>query len=671
MKTTERIVIALLLSLGLVGILWSASRRVAVERANRTVALCLDDLEVRQLAALTGTAPESLLQRFKTSGATHVAVSEQTLGEMLQTGRVQSEQPGTLLFFDRETGQQLQTVTDKIPGWRVTNPWLMSVQLSSDGTSPRLPRAQVTAPSIVSSFKDLGVGFEASALRLVQGSGLGVVARPAPDYLVTPQAVEASLRTARATGAKMVVFNGKQVAGGAKLARQTAETLQRLNLHYGFVELVPQEGEGALAAALDYGIIRTHSVSQEEMTKTSPTRGRDRFVLGVTERNVRLCYVRLHLTPGPDLVQANSDYVQAIAEGIGRSGYALGEPEPFTRLTVPLAAQSLLALGVLGGLLWLLDILLGLAAGWRWGLVVAGVVVALAGPVVAGGLTRSLVALLGAVVFPALGVWQVALSARRGAGQATGDGCPVCPLQAVLTCDPGAPVGWRAAGLVLRATLLTTLGGLLVAGLLSSSEYLMQVAGFRGVKLAQLLPLLLVLGATLAAAQPAFGKAGGGWPALREGLREALAGVIRYGHALAVIFALGALVFMLMRSGNESAVEVSGLELKLRALLDQLLVVRPRTKEILIGYPALLVGLLLVLQGRPRLAWVWLTVGAIAQVSALNTFCHLHTPLTISLLRVGNGLIVGILIGGLWWALKLAGEWLLARVGWDKPTCAS
>jgi MFS family permease len=53
----------------------------------------------------------------------------------------------------------------------------------------------------------------------------------------------------------------------------------------------------------------------------------------------------------------------------------------------------------------------------------------------------------------------------------------------------------------------------------------------------------------------------------------------------------------------------------------------------------------MLMRGTPRGLWVALTVGAIGQVSILNSFCHLHTPLTLTLLRVFNGLWVGALAG--------------------------
>ena len=45
------------------------------------------------------------------------------------------------------------------------------------------------------------------------------------------------------------------------------------------------------------------------------------------------------------------------------------------------------------------------------------------------------------------------------------------------------------------------------------------------------------------------------------------------------------------------------------------------------------------------LALLLLLGGAIGQVDVLNTFCHAHTPVLLSLLRVVNGLWLGVIAG--------------------------
>jgi hypothetical protein len=113
--------------------------------------------------------------------------------------------------------------------------------------------------------------------------------------------------------------------------------------------------------------------------------------------------------------------------------------------------------------------------------------------------------------------------------------------------------------------------------------------------------------------------------------------------AALVVFVL--LVLVVLRSGNDPGVGVSAGELKVRALLDQLLYTRPRFKEFLVGHPALVIGLALALLRRPKIALPFLLVGALGQVSMLNTFCHLHTPLLVSLLRAVLGFTIGAVLG--------------------------
>jgi hypothetical protein len=78
--------------------------------------------------------------------------------------------------------------------------------------------------------------------------------------------------------------------------------------------------------------------------------------------------------------------------------------------------------------------------------------------------------------------------------------------------------------------------------------------------------------------------------------------------------------------------------------------VRPRTKELLFGHPLVFLSLALMYRGTRRGLWLGLTAGLVGQISLLNTFCHLHTPLLVSLVRAFHGLWIGLLLGLLVWA---------------------
>jgi hypothetical protein len=231
-------------------------------------------------------------------------------------------------------------------------------------------------------------------------------------------------------------------------------------------------------------------------------------------------------------------------------------------------------------------------------------------------------------VFPSLGLIAALQLARNGATRPA----------------TGALLKRALSGLGL-ASLTSLTGGLLIVGLYAKVEYLEGVGQFAGVKISYLLPLALV---TLAAVADLSGQVeplGDWWAQLKSRVIESLRRPISWGSALLLVVTLAALAVTLMRSGNDSPVPPSTIELKMRGLLEWLLIARPRTKEFLFGHPALMLTLALAMRGRR--AWIPLAalVAVIGQVSLLNTFCHFHMPLYLGLLRTVHGVWLGALIG--------------------------
>ena len=117
---------------------------------------------------------------------------------------------------------------------------------------------------------------------------------------------------------------------------------------------------------------------------------------------------------------------------------------------------------------------------------------------------------------------------------------------------------------------------------------------------------------------------------------------VTYKWVAAFVVIAGLLLIYLLRTGNDTTT-VSEYERLFRAMLDNVLFVRPRTKEFLFGHPLLLLAFYWGYQ-RDEMLPV-LALGAIGQISLVNTFAHIHTPVLTSLLRTINGLVLGIVIG--------------------------
>jgi hypothetical protein len=204
------------------------------------------------------------------------------------------------------------------------------------------------------------------------------------------------------------------------------------------------------------------------------------------------------------------------------------------------------------------------------------------------------------------------------------------------------------------------MGALHIVGLLAETPFLIKADQFAGVKLAHALPLLLVLVFYTAYTV-------GRW----DFWREWLARPVLWGQALLALVILGAVGLMLIRTGNEAPGAVPDWELRMRALLESVMQVRPRTKEFLIGHPALVVGVWMLLTGRTRFLPLVMFLATIGQASVVNTFCHLHSPLLVSLQRTGWGILLGVGLGLL--VLGVLTRWTrvdTARPSADRQTAA-
>jgi hypothetical protein len=65
----------------------------------------------------------------------------------------------------------------------------------------------------------------------------------------------------------------------------------------------------------------------------------------------------------------------------------------------------------------------------------------------------------------------------------------------------------------------------------------------------------------------------------------------------------------------------------------------------LIGFPAMMLLPALLPRHRRAVGWLIALAIGVGIGDVIDTFSHLHTPISISLLRVVNGLIVGGIIG--------------------------
>jgi len=612
--------------------------RYRTEAASRSVALVLDHAQFRALAATTGTPLDEAYSAMAAAGVTGVALSEETLGDLQTSGRltVTVVPTGTglehrVLAVERDLRERVfDYVANLAPGATERRPTGERVVFPAPGGG------LAYVPGRFDDLRLLPTGLAEAQIAEVRAAGLKPVARLLNSLSLTSAGLAWELRRLKEQGVTTVVFAGDEVLGNRGLIPETARLFRELGLLYGSVEFGKQRGDTELSRLLEERLLRVHSISAAEMNRLPPGEAIERYVRAAAERNIRLLYVRLPGVVTERTFADSADYVRTLARSVVREGFGLsGDPVPFGWVwQTEGSARGLIALGIGAGFVLLLAGLFPVSRRAQAGLSLAVGAACAVGVLADFSVGIQATALLAAVTFPTLAF--VLFPQPVGA----------------FEDHEHAAVRTRSEAFVpaiaefAAVSAVTLAGAVLVAGLLSELPYLVKTRAFAGVKAATVIPLGLVALVYLTGLTGEYADFRSEAAAVGARLRRFLAEPVLVLHAAAVLVGLTALAVLVMRSGNDPGVGVSDLELRFRSLLDRTLGVRPRTKEFLLGHPLLLLSLGMIVSPRWR-PWAFplLLAGVVGQVGMLNSFCHLHTPLKLTVLRTFHGLWLGGLLG--------------------------
>lgn len=193
---------------------------------------------------------------------------------------------------------------------------------------------------------------------------------------------------------------------------------------------------------------------------------------------------------------------------------------------------------------------------------------------------------------------------------------------------------------LLISVLITMVGALYEVSFLASTRDMLELVIFRGVKISQIMPILLSLIVFLYYIGVSRDKV-----EEKLDIHEVVKFFnmnVKFWHAMMGVLALAVLAILLLRGGNTN-VKVPGAELRFRNFLENTLPVRPRTKAIFLGYPAVVLLIYLAYKKRGRFLEIFLTILiAIGQADIVNTFSHIRTPILVSFQRIAIEYIVCI-----------------------------
>jgi Family of unknown function (DUF5693) len=643
-ESRYRGVLAAVIALALLACAYVAVWRLHVESQARRVELALDYGDFSNMARAYNYNERELLVALRRAGLTSVAVSEELGGGV-------NGNAGALLVPGRQVLDQAHLSV-------VSEPTLAALLRAHDVradevylliSDPReLPRYQAAlarhfqpssirkvAPMVfairsqVDYVNGLGLGLPVTTLALVRDAGLLLIPRVQNDDRYGKPEIEGlmdSFKDGKQRVSTIIFFGQRnEVLGFPNHLDDTAEAFRRNGYNFGAIETYDrvqvQKGSERLGELIPGQTTRVQAIAKAEQEKLDFRTVVARYLLGVRERNVRVVYLRplLHPDGVASIQQTNITLVRAIADGLRACGFRLGRATPVRDIVMPPLVIFLASLAVPA-----LCLLLCEKFGWR-SQRYALFAFALDTFLVIGGyalhhdlLVRKLLALCGAVLFALAGVVAISRAFRA---------------PTLATFGESVAAGVRTT---LTATCVSLAGALLTVGLLSVALLMEEIQVFSGVKLVIIVPPIAALCAYLYTRR------------FRSDPLDARVSVLEpvlWYQALMGVFLLGAAFVYIARSGNQSDITPSTFELSLRSGMTAVLGVRPRFKEFLIGFPLMMLLPALRLEHRRIMGWVFALAIGIGTADIIDTFSHLHTPLLVSLVRLGNGLLIGVVLG--------------------------
>jgi hypothetical protein len=643
--------------LGVLASLPIAYQRIESEQTARQVEFVFDYRDLLDISDLKPNPTQFIdrqLGEMKEAGITSLAIYESTLNELRESRRIDlfsthealaltqlplapNENFTYLLFTSQQAQQKLQPLIEA--GFArlhiATRPWSfksqsgMIIEMGREdaGIKPLDPD-----PIAMQQLKDRGFHLVVRLSNRVQPFDVGHM-----DTL---------LGQLHELGVNRIIIDGPAVPGYTTDGKkdqllQMAELLNKHQIGLAAIELlkIPQKGFATLAKAINYNVVRLHSFTEADGDKLGGNltdeeldgliRGvTDRFVLAVKDRNIRMVFLNARPSRNMDkgIYTDPLDAIYASLKGhdgaenrMIRENFTLGPAkqmivyhggwQPLAKAILFLACLALIALTVAMFIPQLLTISFLL-----------GGVGSAALYVLSSSIYSQLTALAVAICAPTAAIVMAMRSAsarNRREGAST-----------------GAAIGF-AARLLLRTVLVSFIGIVFVIGLLNGITYSLVLQQFRGVSALHVVPIVL------AGLYLLFYLGVPNWAERKAKIRQVLAMKISILWVIIAAVLTGIGMYYLSRTGNEG--QASAVERMFRSFLEETLKVRPRTKEFLIAHPLFILGAYLCCRYRWPILLIF--AGVIGQLSIVDTFAHLHTPVVISLIRSAYGVVFGIVIG--------------------------
>ena len=490
------------------------------------------------------------------------------------------------------------------------------------------------------SLKDMNLGISRLQAEEVAKLGFHVIVRPTNYKGATVEDVDHVFqRIDGISGVTGMIFVGKEALGYPLHVDRTLEQLEKRQIPLVGIEAVnqlqyfPQAGFLEMANANHYKVGRLYTVSKEEVRKLTPAELIQWFYISDIERNIRYNLFPIY-EQGVDnktALETTLFVAKQVTDKLQARGFTTGEASVYPVYFPNTLLRLLTMTGVISLATLTLGQLVHIRKSYLLGLFALGSIVSVGIYILTTGTKiMSAWALVAAISAPVLAMTMIfdCWSKRNHTG--------ISPWRSTI----------ESVVYLVVAALIAAIGGISIAAMLGSTQFFMEFALFRGVKLTFVAPVLLTAIAYLQRFPIWKGRTISSVSDVKSFITEFVQIDIKV-YSLLIVGSLAVVAYVFVgRSGHTAGVPVPSWELALRRFLENTMYARPREKEFLIGHPVFMLAAYAVGRRIPMVMHFALSVAAVIGIASMvETFCHLRTPVYMSIARGYDGLLLGIVIG--------------------------
>jgi len=688
-------IVLLLICLTLVVGIFTIYQRIQIEKQYKTAEIVLDYNEMKKFSDSSEEDLSWWLKEFKEYGAQSAAVQEETIKLLMESGKpLKAEIISELIKNYNWQDNYNSEIVSLIEKGRIDSNDVIVTTKDADlfsyivsGIKERYPVEFYNTYSLDDAYYitlkgtnddvyysqtekvinlagdgvyelkrvadsrllNIGIGYDDEKINLVKNAGLDVILRPInfPTYNEKLTKVYKAANEKYGLEPRMYIVHGKEVLGfpdnednllnyineeDISIALIESATQREHLEQEGLNDLVEDSGYNALRAFTMWDYIRARNKyynyeGAEEIENT--------MFRAITERNIRVIYFKpffeeedstKYLTDADEYERTFT----SLEERLSEHNITLGKAKSIEEFHIGAKRLAVLSFGITLACVFLFIKMFNIKHKYANYLYLAAFPAALV-PMVMRNVAEKGFAFAAAVAFSGIAIYFFMMQIKKIYDSTK----EYSKLQMMI----------RSSLILTGAVAISLIGAVFVDSMLADVKYFLEMDIFRGVKFAQILPfgifaIMYLIYFMNREEEDSFKSViNTSVKILNKEIR------IYYGIIIGIIGIVG--YIYISRTGHETNIQPSNIEMISRNFMEYVLLARPRTKEFLIAFPAIFAAVFAASKKSEFFTGIFLLASAIGTSSVINTFSHLRTPIYLSFARTIIALGFGIIIGSI------------------------